>query len=122
MRKVAISVEVFKAFDSFELEDISQIHKFRKHIEHSEIYEETLNTKMVNKLVTIEEEVESKIIMEELKSAIDQLSEILKRRIRMYYFEDMTLEQIAKIENATHQAVSKSINIGIEEIKKIIKI
>lgn len=39
----------------------------------------------------------------------------------MYYFEDMTLEQIAAVEGSTHQAISKSINKGIEEIKKIIK-
>lgn len=120
IHKIAISVEVYKAFDSFELEDISQIHKFRKHIEHSEVYEETLNTRMISKPVSVEEEVESKIEYEELKNAIDQLSDIQKRRIKMYYFEDMTLEQIATIEGATHQAISKSINKGIEEIKKII--
>ncbi len=121
IHKIAISVEVYNAFDSFELEDISQIHKFRKHIEHSEVYEETLNTRMISKPTSIEEEVENKIIYEELKVAINQLSDIQKRRIKMYYFEDMTLEQIAAVEGATHQAISKSINKGIEEIKKIMK-
>ena len=33
----------------------------------------------------------------------------------------MTLEQIATVEGATHQAISKSINKGIEEIKKMMK-
>lgn len=37
MHNVEISVEIYKAFDKFELEDISQIHKYRSHIEHSEI-------------------------------------------------------------------------------------
>ncbi len=41
--KVEISNEVYIALDVFELEDISQIHKYRKHIEHSEVYEESLN-------------------------------------------------------------------------------
>lgn len=121
MHKIAISVELYKAFDSFELEDISQIHKFRKHIEHSEIYEETLNNRMITKPISIEDEVESKIMFEELKYAIDKLTDIQKRRIKMYYFEDMTLEQIAAVEGSTHQAISKSINKGIEEIKRIMK-
>lgn len=121
MHKLAISVEVYNAFDKFELDDISQIHKYRKHIEHSEVYEETLNTRMMDKPVTLEEQVEEKILMEELKSVIDQLSDTQKRRIKMYYFENMTLEQISKIEGATHQAISKSISKGIEEIKKIMK-
>lgn len=29
---IQITEEIYKAFDKFELEDISQIHKFRKHI------------------------------------------------------------------------------------------
>ena len=40
----------------------------------------------------------------------------------MYYFDEMTLEQIAAVEGATHQAIGNSINKGIEEIKKIWKI
>ena len=36
---VEITEKVYEAFDLFELEDISQENKFRRHIEHSEIYE-----------------------------------------------------------------------------------
>lgn len=121
IHKIAISVEIYNAFDSFELEDISQIHKFRKHIEHSEVYEETLNNRMIHKPISLEEEVELKILFEEVKQALSKLSDVQKRRIKMYYFEDMTLEQIAAVEGATHQAISKSINKGIEEIKKMMK-
>lgn len=57
MHKVEISEKVYQAFDKFELEDISQIHKYRSHIEHSEVYEETLEHRMVDKPITIEQEV-----------------------------------------------------------------
>jgi len=119
--KVEISEEVYKAFDKFELEDISQIHKYRKHIEHSEVFEETLMHRAINKPISIEEEVEGKLLFEDLRNAINQLSEVQKRRIKMYYFENMNVKEIALIENTTHQAVSKSIRKGIEEIKKNIK-
>ncbi len=121
VHKVEISEKVYQAFDKFELEDISQIHKFRRHIEHSEIFEETLNNRMVDKPITIEEEVEDKLLMEELKQAINQLSDTQKRRVKLYYFEDMTVEDIAALEGTTHQAVSKSIRKAVEEIKKITK-
>ena len=39
----------------------------------------------------------------------------------MYYFEDMTLEEIAKIEKTTFQAISKSIKNGIDKIKQNLK-
>lgn len=121
VHKVEISEKVYQAFDKFELEDISQIHKFRRHIEHSEIFEETLNNRMMDKPITIEEEVEDKLLMEELKQAINQLSDTQKRRVKLYYFEDMTVEDIAALEGTTHQAVSKSIRKAVEEIKKITK-
>ena len=118
---VEITEEVYKVFDRAELDDISQIHKYRKYIEHSEVYEETLYHRAINHPISIEEEVETKMLFDELKNSINQLSNVQKRRIKMYYFENMMIEEIATLENTTHQAVSKSIRRGIEQIKKNIK-
>lgn len=120
--RIEISDEVFKAFDSFELEDVSQIHKIQRHIEHSEIYEETLNRRMVNKSRSVEEEVERKILFEELKKSIDELPTIQKRRLKKYFFENKTFEDIAKEEKCTKRAVKFSVDIALEKISKKIKI
>ena len=64
---------------------------------------------MLRKPKNLEEEIEEKIILEEVKKAISNLSEVKKRRIKMYYFDEKTLEEIAEIERTTHQAISKSI-------------
>ena len=82
IHKVDISEEIYQAFDKFELEDISQIHKYRSHIEHSEIYEETLNSRMVDKPIAIEDEVEEKLLFEDLKKVINELPDVQKRRIK----------------------------------------
>ena len=119
--KVEITDEVYQAFDKFELEDISQIHKYRKHIEHSEIYEESLYHRAINDSISIEDEIVEKIMVEELKDIINSLPEIQKRRLKKYYFEDMTLDQIAKEENCTKRAVKFTIDIAIEKISKKIK-
>ena len=42
IHNIEISKEVYDAFDKFELEDISQMHKYSRHIEHSEIYENNI--------------------------------------------------------------------------------
>ena len=119
--KVEISEKVYQAFDKFELEDISQIHKFRSHIEHSELYEETLNKRAIHKQVSVEEQVEMSILNEQLKNAISSLPLIQKRRIQKYFFEDKTLEQIAKEENCTKRAVKFSIDIALEKILENLK-
>ena len=40
IHRVEVSEKVYEAFDRFELEDISQIHKIKKYIERNEVYEE----------------------------------------------------------------------------------
>lgn len=121
LQEISITKEVYDAFDSFELEDISQIHKIRKHIEYNEVYEESLYHRSSAETVSLEDEVESKILSEEIKSAINELSEIQKRRLIKYYFYNMTYEEIASEENCTKRAVKFSIDIGIEKISKKIK-
>lgn len=121
IHKVEITDKVYQAFDRFELEDISQIHKFRKHIEHSEIYEETLEHRMLDKPVTIEDEVEEKILIENIKEIIDSLPDIQKRRLKKYYFEDKTFEEIAAEESCSKVAVKYSIDIALQKISQNLK-
>lgn len=121
IHRVEVSEKVYEAFDRFELEDISQIHKIKKYIERNEVYEETLFHKSINASISVEDEVESKLLSEDLKDAINELSDIQKRRLKMYYFNELTLDEIAMLENTSHQAISKSIIRAIEEIRKKLK-
>jgi len=111
IHKVEVSNKVYEAFDKFELEDVSQIHKYQRHIEYSEVYEDTINTRALNKAPSVDEIVEKKILNEEL-------TEIQKNRLKKYYFEDMTYEEIAKEENCSKVAVKYSIDIAIQKISK----
>lgn len=121
LQEILITKEVYDAFDSFELEDISQIHKIRKHIEYNEVYEESLYHRCVAETISVEDEVESKLLSDDLKNAINELNDIQKRRIQKYFFENKTYEEIAREENCTKRAVKFSIDIGIEKISKKIK-
>jgi len=119
--KVEISDEVYQAFDKFELEDISQIHKYRKHIEHSEVYEESLYHRAVNQGKSVETIIEEKFLNDSLKSAIEKLTNTQKRRIKLYYFEDLNFKEIAKLEKCDESSVRESIYSSIEKIRKILK-
>ena len=121
IHRVEISNKVYEAFNKFELEDISQIHKYRKHIEHNEIFDNKLEERMLIKPISIEEKIESKILIEEIRTAINSLPDIQKRRLKKYYFEDMSLEQIANKENCSKVAVKYSIDIALQKISKKFK-
>lgn len=120
-RIVEVTKEVYEAFDRFELDDLRELNEYDNHIEHSEIYENNLNERAKDKPLSIEDEIIKKSTFEELKNAIDTLPDIQKRRIKKYYFADKNVYEIAKEENTTHQAISKSINNALETLKNILK-
>lgn len=119
---VELTTEVFDALNAFELEDISQMHKYDKHIEHSELLEATLYHRMTNDIYTFEEEIEKKILIENIKSELANLPDIQRRRMKKYFFNDMTMDEIANEEGCSKVAVKYSIDIAIEKISKKFKI
>lgn len=106
--KIEITEELYNVFDKFELEDIFQIHKYRSHIEHSELREETLIVRMLEKPITIEKEVEDKLLLDEIKEVIASLPIVQKRRLQKYYFKDKKLDGV-------------SIDIAIKKITQKLK-
>ena len=85
---VEVSEEVYKIFDKSELEDISQMHEYER------------------------------VVIEQIKNASNILTETQKRRIKLYYFEELNFKQIAFIEKCDESSVRESIYKGIEKIKK----
>ena len=119
---VELTNEVFNALNIFELEDISQMHKIDKHIEHSELYEGTLNKRMINNIPSFEEIIEQKILIETIKNEIANLPKIQRIRVKKYFFEDKTMDEIAKEEGCSKVAVKYSIDLAIKKISKKFKI
>lgn len=125
-KEVKVSEKVFKAFDKFELEDISQLHKVDKHIDmrvidNTEYMDIILFNNAVNDEISIEEQIENKILQEELKKAILELSEVQKRRVIKYYFENKTLQKIAEEEGCSIASVKESLDGSINKLRKKLK-
>ena len=118
---VKVNENVYNAFDKFELEDISEMHEYERHIEHSEIYENNLNVRAKYKGQLLEDYVIQQISFIELKQAIELLPDIQKRRIKKYYFDDKNEYEIAMEENTTQQAVNKSLTKARLKLKQILK-
>ena len=94
------------------------MNEYDNHIEHSNLFENTLFSRMVNKEKEIFNVVDEKIINEKLINNIKQLPIVQKRRIIKYYFYNYTLEKIAKEENCTKRAVKFSIDYAKEKLKR----
>lgn len=118
INRISISKEVYDAFDRFELDDLKELNEYDRHIEHLKLLENTLEKRAVNKSINTDKIVEDRIFNEKLKYAISNLPEIQKRRLKLYYFDNKTLEEIALLEKCSKVAVKYSIDIALEKISK----
>ena len=83
LKRVCVSENVFNAMDRFELDDVSELNEFSRHIEHLNIIENdfVLYKRTLVKEKLISDIVEQSIDFEKLWDAINRLSNIQKRRI-----------------------------------------
>ena len=109
-----IDKTLFDAFNGFELDDLSFLNETDRHYEHSELSEASLHKRMPEQGESIEDTILRQLENETLCLAIDALPEIQRRRLTMYYFGELTYEQIAEMEGCTKRAVKFSVDIAIE--------
>lgn len=121
LQNIEVTETIYKAFDRFELDDLSEMNEFDNHIEHSEIFENNLNNRAMDKPISLEDEIIRKSTFDELKKAIEMLPEVQKRRIKKYYFGDKSEAQIALEEQVSQKNVSKSLAVARTNLKEILK-
>ena len=119
VHKQEISMEVYAAFNSFELEDISWINETNRHLAEADTGEEPLGHRIADPSALVEDKVCRRIEYQELHKAIAQLPEIQRRRVLLYYFGGYTYEQIAQMEGCKYPAIIKSVSVAERNIKKI---
>ena len=120
-QEIEINEKQSNAFNEFELEDLSKMNEFDRHIEHSEIYEDNLEKRAKEKTISMEDEFIQKATFEELKKAIERLEEPYRKRIILYYFNNKNETEIAEIEGISQQAISKTLHIALEKLKEFLK-
>ena len=114
LRELQITKELFEVLNRFELDDLSVLNEWDRHIEHFEQTEQSLNRRAFSKEESVEETVLRSIEYERLHRAITQLPETQRRRLKLNYFEGLTYEQIARMEGCTIMPVKRSIDSAIK--------
>lgn len=115
-----ISKDIYDLFDEFELGDLSMLNEFDRHIEHSELTEGTLNERAANVPKSVEEIVCERMRDEQLHNAISKLPEVQRRRLMLYYFAELTYEQIAEMEGCSVHSIFVAIERAKENLKKFL--
>lgn len=118
--EMEIQKDLFDMLNRFELDDLSILNEWDRHIEHFEQTEQSLNRRACAKAESVEEIVLRNIEYEQLHQAIATLTETQQRRLTLYYFRGLTYKRIAEMEGCSVSAVGDSISAAMENIKKIL--
>ncbi len=116
--QMEISETLYALMNSFELDDLSHLNEWDRHIEQSELSDATLENRMAELPESVEETVCKQFLYEQLHRAIDTLPMMQRRRVILYFFYDLTYEEIAKVEGCTVMPIKRSIDRALKKIKK----
>jgi len=111
--------EVFKTHKRNE----SKFEKRSQLYETLYAYEEGITELFHDELMvdTLFESIQEKLDKKRIASALKKLTEVQRRRVIMYFFEDFTIRNIAEIEGVDKRAIQDSINAAIRKLKGIIE-
>ena len=116
-----VSQELYEQLDRFELDDLSKMNENDRHIEHSDISENTLHRRAAEPMEPIHEAAEISMRSESLHKAVEMLPTIQRRRVKLHYFVGMTLEEIGSMEDCTKQAVKATLRTAEKNLEIILK-
>ena len=115
-----IEKPLYDLFDEYELDDLSYLNEVDNHYEHSELTEATLRKRAVVRPEDVEAVILRQMDSEQLHIAISRLPEIQRRRLTLYYYGELTHQQIADIEGCAREVVTKSIKKAIRNLKNFL--
>ena len=114
-------VDIYAVFDRFELDDLSFLNEQERHLDWTELNEELLSRRSAQEPAPVEDAVYESMQTQALREGVNQLPEVQKRRLQMYFFDGLTYEEIAVREGCSYQAVQKSIAAALKKIRKFLK-
>jgi len=118
-RETKVSRPVYLEFCRFVKRERNLRRSDERHIEQSDLTDETLYNRALQPPKSVEDAAIDDIRDEQLRQVIEELPETQRRRFILYHEFGLTYEQIAEMEGCSFQAVAKSIKTAENTIRKL---
>ena len=112
-----INRSLFELFDRFELDDLSYLNRVDKYYDNTELTDEAV----MKRMAMMEDRLEDRFRFDHLHDAIGKLPRVQRRRLMLYYFNDYTMEEIARLEGCSQPSVSRSIDKAEKNLIKFLE-
>jgi RNA polymerase sigma-70 factor (ECF subfamily) len=116
---LTVTVEVKDLLEQADRQIRSQRRQDRRHIDFAAYTDGESENLMCIPQNDPAELLERKESYGQLHDAITRLTKIQRRRLHMYFFEDMTYRQIAEIEGVGYKAVARSVAQAVEALRRL---
>ena len=116
--EMLIDKALYDEFSGFELDDKKRLNESDRHDERSELSDADLYNRAFIKPKSVFEIVYEPMQIAALHEAIAQLPEKQQRRVKLYFFDKLTYEQIAERERCTKRAVKFCIDLALQYLKE----
>lgn len=113
-----VTKDELKQFNSFKQQSMRTDNQNKRHHINKNLSDEEIYHISKDKEISINELIYAKELRNELYKAINELKEVQKRRLILYFFNCMTYEQISIKEGCTKRAVKFSVDTAIDNLKK----
>ena len=118
--KIYVSDEIYKAYKKQINHEAHLNEMDRKHRVYGfEDYKIDLNS-ISDENVDIENIIETKMLIEDLHRALSNLNEEERNLIKLLYFDDKTLIEVAKQRNTNPMKISRLRNKVLEKLRKLL--
>ncbi|EQB23950.1 DNA-binding protein [Streptococcus equi subsp. zooepidemicus SzS31A1] len=123
-KKIVVSAEVYKAY--WKITEHERYLKRKDKENHvltfsSFDHDGHFESNIVDEKTDVEESVDAKMQIDNVRNAIARLSEEEREIIMRLYFNDETLRDVARSKDMTHPALIKRRNKILQKLKKMIK-
>lgn len=116
--KIEIDKEIFDTYMKSKQAYVKIKNETIRHLEQLELSEEDMYKRAFNHDESVEETVIKNIEKEKMNKALQSLTEAQYRRIDLHIVNEVTIKDVAKLEEVQKRQIEKSLRLGLKKIKK----
>lgn len=116
---VEVSTSVKELLEQSDRQIRSQRRQDRRHLDFAVHTDEDLATSLLPAYEDAADLLEEMERNARLYEAINKLTEVQRRRLRLYYFDELSYSRIARLEGVSTQTVFSTIEKALKRLRKL---
>lgn len=115
--RIEIKKEIFDAYMNSRKSYTKVKNETSRFIEHLNLSDEDIHNRAFYKVESSEDVFIKNEDRDKVNMAMNTLTDIQQRRIELHFINDITIRDIAKLENVQKSQIQKSLKLGVKKFK-----